>query len=110
MNANQLIARTGRRVRELRRAARLSLEELAHRAGIDRTYLGAIERGQQNASLRVLHGISSALQVPVARLVDVDDELDEVESARKATAARVRRLELRQLRVLARVLDAIDIE
>ena len=37
----------GKRVRELRRAKSLSQEELAFRAGVHRTYLGGIERGER---------------------------------------------------------------
>lgn len=107
MDADDLIARTGQRIRDLRRAAGLSTEALAERAGIDRTHLGAIERGQQNASLRVLHGIASGLGVHVARLVDVEEDTDE--DARKRVAARVRKLATPELRALQRVLDALDL-
>jgi transcriptional regulator with XRE-family HTH domain len=102
-----MIALTGRRIRELRRRVDLSVEALAHEAGIDRTHLGAIERGQQNPSLRVLHAIAAALHVPVARLVDVDD--DRGEDGRRRLAARVRKLRDPELRVLGRLLDALDL-
>ena len=41
----------GRRLRELREASGLSQELLAHEAGLDRTYISSIERGQRNISL-----------------------------------------------------------
>jgi len=40
--------RFGERVRRLRKAKGLSQEELAFRAGVHRTYLGGIERGERN--------------------------------------------------------------
>lgn len=107
MDADDLIARSGQRIRDLRRRAGLSVEVLAERAGIDRTHLGAIERGQQNPSLRVLHGIAASLDVPVARLVDVEE--DGEDDARKRVGARVRKLGAPELRVLARLLDALDL-
>lgn len=107
VDADDLIARTGQRIRELRRRAGLSTEALAERAGIDRTHLGAIERGQQNPSLRVLHGIAAGLGVQIARLVDVEDDTDE--ETRKRLTARVRKLGASELRALQRVLDALDL-
>jgi transcriptional regulator with XRE-family HTH domain len=39
----------------------ISQEELAHQAGIDRTYASQIERGIGNPSLKVICGIADAL-------------------------------------------------
>lgn len=41
----------GKRIRELRVACSLSQEELAHRAGIHRTYVSSVERGQRNIAV-----------------------------------------------------------
>jgi transcriptional regulator with XRE-family HTH domain len=51
----------GGAVREHRLLVRLSQEELADRAGKDRTYISGIERGRRNPSLDVLQSISDAL-------------------------------------------------
>ncbi len=51
----------GRAVRRHRELMRLSQEELSHRAGLDRSYIGRVERGEQNASLINLQKISQAL-------------------------------------------------
>jgi transcriptional regulator with XRE-family HTH domain len=51
----------GTRVRELRLKASLSQEELSERSGLDRSYLGAIERGEHNLSLINIIRISKAL-------------------------------------------------
>lgn len=59
----------GDAVRATRTAAGVSQEELAHRSGIDRSYIGAIERGEQNAGLLHLTRIADALQVPLADLM-----------------------------------------
>ena len=58
----------GRRVRELRKKADLSQEQLAELAGIHWTYLGGIERGTRNPSLVNIGKIADALGVPPADL------------------------------------------
>jgi transcriptional regulator with XRE-family HTH domain len=53
----------GTRVRELRTAAGLSQEQLGHVAGLDRTYIGSVERGERNISLDNIWRLSDALNV-----------------------------------------------
>lgn len=52
----------GRRLAELRRAARMTQEELASLANIDSKYLGAVERGTKNVSFAVLERLLRALK------------------------------------------------
>jgi len=58
----------GDRVRDLRLAKGLSQEELAFRAGIHRTYLGGIERGERNPALKNISAIAEALHVALPEL------------------------------------------
>jgi transcriptional regulator with XRE-family HTH domain len=53
----------GQRIKDLRRKQDFSQEELADRAGIHRTYIGAVERGERNISLDNIVGIAKALGV-----------------------------------------------
>lgn len=53
----------GEGLRKLRTTAKFSQEELAERAGIDRSYLGGIERGEHNLALINIIKISSALNL-----------------------------------------------
>lgn len=62
--------RFGARVRELRRGQKLSQEELALACGLDRTYVGSVERGERNISLVNIQRIALALDVPVKALFD----------------------------------------
>lgn len=58
----------GKRVREARLELGISQEELAFRAGLHRTYLGAVERGERNVSLVNIHKISVGLSVSLGDL------------------------------------------
>lgn len=53
----------GKRVREIRKERGLSQVELAAKVGIDRSYMGFLERGERNPSLEVIAKIAEALSV-----------------------------------------------
>lgn len=59
----------GRVVR--RRRARLghSQEAFADHVGVHRTYMGGVERGERNVSLKNLDRIAAALGVPLSKLL-----------------------------------------
>lgn len=58
----------GLRVRELRVERGLSQEVLAERAGVHRTYLGGIERGERNPALQNMKRLAQALDVTLSEL------------------------------------------
>jgi DNA-binding XRE family transcriptional regulator len=60
----------GSRLRELRQQKGLSQEALALACGLDRTYVGSVERGERNISLINIHVIAEALGVPVKDFFD----------------------------------------
>lgn len=51
----------GNKIRSLRTSKGVSQEALADKAGLDRTYISGIERGQRNPSLNNIHKIAGAL-------------------------------------------------
>jgi transcriptional regulator with XRE-family HTH domain len=59
------LQRFGARVREERERLGLSQEELADRAGLHRTYLGGVERGERNLGLLNVVRIARALDLPL---------------------------------------------
>jgi transcriptional regulator with XRE-family HTH domain len=46
----------------------LSQEQLAFKAGIHRTYLGGIERGERNPTLKNIVSIAEALDITLSEL------------------------------------------
>ena len=66
---NELLKSFGTRVRTLRQARGFSQETLADKCGLDRTYVGGIERGERNPSLQNIARIATALNVSLAELM-----------------------------------------
>ncbi|MGH6978625.1 MAG: helix-turn-helix domain-containing protein [Brevundimonas sp.] len=51
----------GQAVRQLRLARDLSQEELAHRSGLHRNYIGGIERGERNVGVKAVFALARGL-------------------------------------------------
>ena len=68
MNKNHLV-KLGENIRQLRKAKGLSQEALADMAGLHRTYIGGIERGERNVSFANIVRIAEALNVETSRIV-----------------------------------------
>lgn len=56
-------------VRRVRVELAMSQDELAERAGLHRTYVGGIERGERNISLASLEKLAAALSRTPAELI-----------------------------------------
>jgi len=52
-------------VRKYRIKQNLSQEELAEKAGVHRTYIGSVERGERNITINVMEKICMALEMPI---------------------------------------------
>lgn len=59
----------GARLRECRKLAELTQEELGARAGVSYKYIGEIERGMKTPTVTVLQNIASALDVHASMLL-----------------------------------------
>ena len=73
MSLREILARNLRRLRAERG---LSQEELAHRAGLNRNYVGMIEREENAATVDTMEQLAAALNVDATDLIDPDAASD----------------------------------
>lgn len=67
----------GKRIRFLRLKGGFSQEDLAERCELDRTYIGGIERGERNPSLKNILRLADALGVSPTILFEDRDAPEE---------------------------------
>ena len=70
MNLAKVQKAFGSRLRELRQEQCLTQEELAHLAGLNRTYIGDIERGEKNITLESMDKLARALSIRLRDFFD----------------------------------------
>ena len=78
MSEGALLAR---RLKLYRRARGLSQEELAGRAGVNRNYVGMIERREHSPTIEVLEKLVSVLGIKVLHLLDTRESIDNAASS-----------------------------
>ncbi|MDC6180070.1 helix-turn-helix domain-containing protein [Ralstonia solanacearum] len=61
-------------VRELRVKAKMTQDELSHRAGLNKNYIGVLELGQRSPTVATMISISRALHVPLKTFADKLDK------------------------------------
>jgi transcriptional regulator with XRE-family HTH domain len=66
---NNILKNFGKRVKEIRLKKGITSQiDLASKAGLDRTYIGGIERGERNIGLKNIEKIAKALNVNISEL------------------------------------------
>lgn len=64
-----VLIKFGQKMQKARKEAGVSQEELAAKLAMHRTYIGMIERGERNPTIRTLYKIAKALKVPSSELL-----------------------------------------
>lgn len=67
-NKHPALIKIGQKIRELRKARGFSQESFADEVGLDRTYMGCIERGERNITTLNLIRVAKALKIEVGEL------------------------------------------
>jgi len=73
----ELLKSFGKHVKNIRLSQKVSQEELALQADLDRTYISGIERGLRNVSLINIVKLANALKISLSEIVDFDGSHDE---------------------------------
>ncbi len=63
------LKKVGRTIREARKAKGMSQESLSLASGLDRSYVGGVERGERNIAVVNLKRIADGLERPVCELL-----------------------------------------
>ena len=66
---SELSTEIGRLLRKKRAEKKISQEALALQCGIDRSYLGRVERGEVNITVLKLYELASVLQIDAKELL-----------------------------------------
>lgn len=75
LDEQALLVRFGEQLRRLRVTAGLTQEALAHGSGLDRSYVGQVERGERNVALVNIVKLATALSVqPSVLIAGVDTQ------------------------------------
>jgi transcriptional regulator with XRE-family HTH domain len=70
MAETDILERFGERLRQLRKDCGWSQEQLAEASGLDRSYMGGVERGERNIALRNIEALANALEISLSELMD----------------------------------------
>jgi transcriptional regulator with XRE-family HTH domain len=69
VSTGDITVRFGKRLRALRTKRRWTQAEMAHRLGIDRSYISDMERGKKNVCLPTLDVIAKGLELTISQVL-----------------------------------------
>lgn len=76
MNKEKTLVELGNKIRRIRLDKEISQELLAEKSGLDRTYIGGIERGERNLSVLSLEKITKALNLTLVEFFTLKEDED----------------------------------
>lgn len=68
----KILENLGKNLRKYRKENNLTQEQLAEKVGIHSTYVGKLEAGKNNPSVKMLFKISRALNIKLSNVFDFD--------------------------------------
>jgi transcriptional regulator with XRE-family HTH domain len=99
-------AQFGRRLREIRKAHKLKIAELAERADTGVKHLGRVERGEKQPSFELIIALAVAMSVSPAKFFEFDSPQSDPRALRKQLDQFLARRDGSQLQQIQRILTA----
>jgi transcriptional regulator with XRE-family HTH domain len=97
----------GRRLRLVRKAAKVTQEQAAERAQLNPKYLGQIERGEKRPSFEAIMALAKALKVEPEVLFQLDSGEADEKALRKNIETLLRQCGQQDLRRVYKVIKAV---
>lgn len=97
----------GNRIRQYRKAAKLTQAALGAKIGVHQTYIGNLENGDRPLTLEHARRIANVFGVTVADLLDDRDNPDRLSDEERALIALHRRASSEQKEMIRRVTEAV---
>ena len=97
----------GRRLRSLRTARSLTQQELGDAAELSFKYLGAIERGEENPSLKVIGKLAAALEIAPQDLLVFNHEVKSKTELKKQLNHLLKEADVANLQQAVKLLGAL---
>lgn len=101
---NEINIKIGNRIRQLRNSVGISQEDLAYACGLNRNFIGQLERFEKSASVNTIDKIAKALGISLHEFFDFD-EIDMTNDVIIKLAAMLKDLNNNQLR---QTLDLVE--
>jgi transcriptional regulator with XRE-family HTH domain len=97
----------GKRVRAVRKAAKVTQEKAAEKARLNPKYLGQIERGEKRPSFDAILALAKALNVSPATFFQMDQDVSDEKVLRRRVDVLLRNANWMQLQQVHRVVKAL---
>lgn len=98
------LKKLGLRLRELRRSAHMTLEDLADKADLNPNYIARVERGEVNVTVQTLERIAKGLSLDLQEILIRDKQPIDEKKLKKELGTIISKLEPEKLHALKALL------
>lgn len=74
INEDKIYIKLGENIRKFRKLKDFSQDNLAYESGVNRAYIGYIERAEKKPSIRTVNKIAKTLEIPLHKFFMTEEE------------------------------------